>query len=272
MYNLKKSLLISTILPLTFVGIHTSPANAASVTRTASAFTAVSSASSCQITAGTNTSNSFEVTGDIRDFGVSNDVVRPIITDGNDVEISRGGTVNITVGTSITNVNPSFSLPSGTYDLPIKIGWIDVGTNSGNNLIGLTDVPASTLTAAGGTCAAIISSSSSTNNAPQIDVRQVVNFSATRPPRGGFVIDAGDTEDVEDGFNITFDWQFISGTQSAISSSSVANPTFTLPTENTTQIWRLTVTDSQGLSSQRHHNMDPNWWTCDSIVFAPTFE
>jgi len=150
MQIIKRSLLTSTILALTLIGAHVQTAQAATITRTASAFTAVSTASSCQITAGTNSSNSFEVTGDIRDFGVRNDVVRAVITDGNDMEISRGSAINIAVGTSVTNLNPSFSLPLGTYDLPIKIGWVDVGTNSNNNLIGLTDVPVSTMTAAGG--------------------------------------------------------------------------------------------------------------------------
>jgi len=105
MQIIKRSLLTSTILALTLIGAHVQTAQAATITRTASAFTAVSTASSC-------------------------DVVRAVITDGNDMEISRGSAINIAVGTSVTNLNPSFSLPLGTYDLPIKIGWVDVGTNS----------------------------------------------------------------------------------------------------------------------------------------------
>ena len=263
MRNFKISLLSSTILPLALAGAYAVPAQAASVTRTASVFTAVPSGTSCQITAGTNTTNSFEILGDIRDFGVSNDVVRAVMTDGNNNEIVRGEAININVGTSVTNILPSLVLPSGTYDLPIRMGWVDVGTNSNNNLIGLTDVPASTISAAGGACASILSNSGA-NNAPQIDVPQVVNFSATRPPQGGFVVDAGDTEDFEDGQNVTFDWQFISGTASAISSSTVANPTFTIPSENTTQVWRLTVTDTEGLSSTQDVTIN---WT--DIVAAP---
>ena len=138
MRNFKISLLSSTILPLALVGAYAVPAQAASVTRTASVFTAVPSGTSCQITAGTNTTNSFEILGDIRDFGVSNDVVRAVMTDGNNNEIVRGEAININVGTSVTNILPSLVLPSGTYDLPIRMGWVDVGTNSNNNLIAVS--------------------------------------------------------------------------------------------------------------------------------------
>ena len=233
MQIIKRSLLTSTILSLTLIGAHVQTAQAATITRTASAFTAVSSASSCQITAGTNSSNSFEVTGDIRDFGARNDVVRAVITDGNDMEISRGSAINIAVGTSVTNLNPSFSLPLGTYDLPIKIGWIDVGTNSNNNLIGLTDVPVSIMTAAGGACATIVSRSSPTNNAPVLtagaDQTVTLDFNSSRAQTVTVSAEYSDS----DGDNVTTTWTQVSGPATALSSLQPADR-FTSPGVGTT--------------------------------------